>query len=342
MDQEIKKKAVPACLSGFDIVQYLEELNDSVEWMAEGFFTDPSITMIYATDGIGKSVIGVQLAIELCSGFPVFKTLHTKRQYKIIYVMAERSIKEPMKRIKKMFNDPAYEGRIAFENIAITTEFQGRDLSNPKNADALMDVLRRHAADIGGCDMIIFDPLYALVKGDLKEDQAINAVFNFFRRAGTEFNCNILFFHHENRGQREPGAAKRTGQDFYGNKFISGLCTAVWHMVKDDDDQFKTFLLNEKDTESELIPKLALNYDPEYSTVCGDIHSNPKAKKLLIDAFLKKYKESDTPFTQETFFKETMISVHHVSERRIISGLIKSSDIKNIGKNGKIGLYKVT
>lgn len=329
----------PLALSGFDIVEFIKNLNEEVEWMAEGLIPDPSITMIYATDGIGKSLIGVQMAIELCSGFQVFKTLHTTRPYKVIYVMAERSIKEPMKRIKKMLADPDYDGKIAFENLAVTTEFQGKDLSNTVNADALIGVLKRHSKDIGGCDLIVFDPLYALVKGDLKDDQPINAVFNFFRRAITELTSNIIFFHHENRGSKEVGSNKRTGQDFYGNKFISGLCTAVFHMVQDDSDRCKTFLITEKDTESALIPKLALIYDPEFNTVQGDVNSSPKTKKLLIDAFLKKKKESLTPFTQKTFFLETKIVVHPVSERRMIAGLVKSGEIKHAGKDGDFNMY---
>lgn len=341
MEKE-KKKSAPLSLSGYDLVQYVSELSDEVEWMADGFITDPSITMIYATDGIGKSVIGIQTALELASGFPIFKTLSCTNAFKVIYVMAERSIKEPMKRIKNMLADPDYQGAIMFENLAVTTEFQGKDLSNPTNCVALLEVLKRHAKDIGGCDIVIFDPLYALVKGDLREDKPINAVFNFFRQASTELGCNLMFFHHENRGQKEQGATERTGQDYYGNKFISGLCTAVWHMVKEKGESNKTVLLNEKDTESALIPRITLNYNPEYNTVCGDINSSPKSKNIVIEAFLRKFFESAKPFTMEQFFEETKIHGHVNSKRRIISKLLKNKRIKNLENNvGVLGLYIV-
>lgn len=340
MEKEGKKLA-PLSLSGFDIVNYFKELSEEVEWMADGFITDPSITMIYATDGIGKSLIGIQAALELCSGLPVFKTLHTNREFKVIYVMAERSIKEPMKRIKNMFEDPDYEGALRFENLAITTEFQGKDLSNPNNANDLLNVLRRLANEIGGCDMVMFDPLYALVKGDLKEDQPINAVFNFFRMVTAAMGVNVMFFHHENRGSRQPGDSERTGQDYYGNKFISGLCTAVWHMVKDPSDKSKTILLNEKDTETVLIPRITLNYNPQFQTVCGDINSSPKAKHIVINAFLVKYADREEGFSLDFFFKETAIHGHINSKRRILAKLAKDGRIKNLHPNGKDGLYVV-
>lgn len=339
MEKESVKKLAPTSLSGFDIVEYVTNLNDEVEWMCSGFITDPSITMIYATDGIGKSLIGIQTALELASGFPVFKTLHSERAFKIIYVMAERSIKEPMKRIKNMLGDPDYNGKINFLNLAVTTEFQGKDLSNPKNSEALLGVLKRHAKDIGGCDILIFDPLYALVKGDLKEDQPINAVFNFFRMASSELGANIMFFHHENRGQKEPGAKERTGQDYYGNKFISGLCTSVYHMIKEKGDNSKTVLINEKDTESCLIPRITLSYNPEFNTVCGDINSSPKAKKIIIESFLKKCSEENKPFSQDDFFKFTGIHGHINSKRRIIAKLCQEKRIKNLNNSGIEGLY---
>ena len=309
--------------------------------MADGFIADPSITMLYATDGIGKSLIGVQMAMELASGLPVFKTLHIESPQKVIYVVAERSIKEPVKRIKRMFNDPDYAGRIKLENLSITTEFQGRDISNASNFEDLLSVLRRHAENMHGCDMVVFDPLYALVKGDLKEDKAINAVFSFFRAASALLNANIFFFHHENRGQRLEGAEERTGQDFYGNKFISGLCTAVWHMKREDKrDQFKTALLNEKDTEGALIPKITLIYDPDFNTVQADVSSSTKAKDLSVTAFLYEAKKARRLFTSEQFFAETHISIHKVSERRMIAKLVKDGRIKNTAENGLKGIYQ--
>lgn len=339
MNLETKKKVAPNSLSGYDLVLYLKELSDEVEWVADGFIAEPSISMLYATDGIGKSLIGVQFSLELCSGLPVFKTLKTTRPYKVIYCMAERSIKEPIKRIKRMISDPTFENSIMFENLVITTEFQGRDLSKEANADALLGILKRHAQSIGGADMLVFDPLYALVKGDLKDDQAINSVFNFFRRASAELGANIFFFHHENRGTRQQGETERTGQDYYGNKFISGLCTAVWHMVKDPQDQFKTIIVNEKDTESALIPRFTLQYDPEYSTVHASVTSCQKSKTILINAFLKKYKDSAELFEAETLFKESGINTHPASGRKIIADLIKSGKIRNMSESGKKGHY---
>lgn len=257
-----KRKITPQELHGDSLLEFINDLTDKIDWIANGFITDPSITMLYATDGIGKSLLGIQCSIELASGLPVFKSFAVNRPYKIIYVVAERSIKEPLKRIKRMMKDPALKDKILFQNLKITTEFQGKDLSDKTNADALMNLLRKYSDDIGGCDMVMFDPLYALVKGDLKEDKAINPVFDFFRRCNNELGANVFFFHHENRGSRQQGENKRSGQDFYGNKFISGLCTAVWHMVKQSD--FKTVVANEKDSESALTPKMILDYSPEF------------------------------------------------------------------------------
>lgn len=340
MDQQTKKKLTPNNLWGIDLIEYLSNISDKVDWIADGFLTDASISMLYATDGIGKSLIGIQGALELASGLPMFKSFHVERPQKVIYCMAERSIKEPLKRIKSMIQDEDFSEKIKFENFVITTEFQGRDLSNITQANELMEILKGHAEIMEGVDIIFFDPLYALVRKDLKTDEAINGVFSFFRRIGSELNANVFFIHHENRGQRAPGETERIGQDYYGNKFISGLCTAVWHMMKDKGkDKFKTFILNEKDSESCLVPRLCLDYNPEFNTVRADISSSPRAKDILTNSCLTKFKEEAKEFTQEMFFSITGIQMHEASQRRFFAELIKGKRIRNLNTQGKAGLY---
>jgi RecA-family ATPase len=336
----MNKKITPAILYGGELLEFIENLTDEVDWLAEGLLTDPSITMIYATDGIGKSLVGVQAALELASGLPVFKSFHPVKPYKVIYVMAERSIKEPMKRIKRMMAEEAFKLTFKPENFLITTTFQGKDLSKPEMGAILLQHVKDLADTIGGADVVFFDPLYALVRGDLKSDEAINSVFNFFRSVGSETGASIVFIHHENRGSRNEGALERTGQDFYGNKFISGLCTAVWHMVKvGKKEDMRTALVNEKDTESALPPKITLEYDPVIGTVKADINHNKKAKEIIIDAFLAKMAGSRSTFNSDDFSNATGIHVHPVSMRRLLSKLSKDGRIRNVSEVGSKAVY---
>ena len=334
------RRQTPQALFGLSLLEYMFAVSDETDFMADSFLTDPSITMLYATDGIGKSLIGIQAGLELASGLPVFKALSTTRKYKVIYVQAERSIKEPIKRLKRMIADKDFHDKLDLGNFAITTEFQGRDLSDHRNADALMDILRQRAIEIGGCDIIFFDPLYALVHGDLKSDEAINSVFNFFRRAGTELQTNIFFMHHENRGQRLEGDSQRSGQDFYGNKFISGLCTAVWHMKKVAGDQFKTIIHNEKDTESALLSSFKLDYDPVHGTVRAQVKACPKVKDIAIREYLAAKRRAKTNFTSDELFDALGLEVHEASRRRLIASLLHEGKIRNTMPNGFKGVYE--
>lgn len=338
MEKE-RPKLAPRNLWGIDLIEYLKVLSDDVDWQAHGFLTESSITMLYATDGIGKSLIGIQAALELASGLPVFKSFHVGRPQKVIYCQAERSIKEPTKRIKTMIQDPDFAEKIKFGNFTLSTEFQGRDLSKESEADQLMQILKGHAEIMGGVDIVFFDPLYALIRGDLNSNEAINKVFNFFRRVGNELGCSIFFLHHENRGQREQGATERTGQDYYGSKFISGLCTGVWHMKKPKEESFITTITNEKDSESCLVPSFKLTYDPEFNTVRADVSSSSKAKDILTQAFLSLAKETARKFSQEEFFVETQIQMHAVNQRKHFGHLIKNKKIKNVSGEGLKGIY---
>lgn len=334
-----KKKQLPKNLWGIDLLEFLKTISDQVEWISHGFLADSSITMLYATDGIGKSLIGIQAALELASGLPVFKSFHVEKAQRVIYCVAERSIKEPTKRIKIMIQDEDYSGKIKFENFTITSDFQGRDLSNPAHADSMMNLLHKLAETMGGVDIVFFDPLYALVRKDLRTDEAVNGVFSFFRRVGSELGANVFFMHHENRGQRQEGETERTGQDYYGNKFISGLCTSVWHMTKEKGEQFTTIIKNEKDSESCLIPYFKLEYNPMFNTVRANISSSSKSKEIIIDAFLKTCRDVNRKFTQQEFFKETKLEMHSVTQRKLFGTMAKDGKIKNTAPNGEIGIY---
>lgn len=333
------KGLAPAYLAGRGLLEFVEGVTDEVEWIAEGLFTEPSINMIYATDGIGKSLIGVQAASELASGLPVFGVFPSSRAFKVVYVMAERSIKEPAKRIKRMLTDAGFKDRFIAENLLITTTFQGKDLSRPETAGILLEHIKQLGDEIGGIDLVFFDPLYALVRGDLKSDEAISSVFNFFRTLSTDTGASIFFIHHENRGNRNE-EGKRAGQDYYGNKFISGLCTAVWHMVKvGEKDEFKTALINEKDTESALPARVTLHFNPEVGTVKADIDHNPSARDTLIESFLKKAAKEKLEFTSDDFIAHTRLTIHPVSVRRLMGKLKQNGLIKNISSKGHKALY---
>lgn len=339
---ELKPKIkIPINLNGNELLEFIQNLTDEVEWFSHGMILRDSITMLYATDGIGKSLIGIQAALELASGLPVFKTLAVDKPLKVIFCQAERSIKEPLKRIKLMLQDEEFAGKILLENFTLTTELQGKDVSNHEQADELLESIKKHSEKMGGVDIVFFDPLYALVRGDLREDKSVNGVFSFFRRIGSEIGASVFFFHHENRGNFDKKKKKRIGQDFYGNKFISGLCTAIWHMHKDEDDKFKTYLINEKDSESCLISRIGLVYAPENATVRADVSSSPKNRDIMIEAFLKKRKDDGKHFSQFELFSEIHCQLHESNQRRVLGELIKGGRIKNIAPHGMKGSYVV-
>lgn len=338
-----KNHILPETLYGELLISEIEKLSDETEWLAEGFMTEPSITMIYGTDGMGKSFVGFQNAVELASGLPLLHAFPVKEPKRVIYCPAERSIKEPLKRMKDMLKTERIKDNIKPQNLCVTTSFQGRDISNKMVSDLLIAKLINMSETIGGADCVYFDPLYALVKGDLKSDEAINGVFDFFRRVGNELGASVVFIHHENRGQRVDGEKERSGQDYYGNKFISGLCTSIYHMKKENkNEEMRTVLINEKDTDRVLAPRIELEYHPELATVKANIGSSPIIKEIKLREYLNAKQSSGTTFTSEELFSTLGINVHPVNKRKMMAGWIRLGRIKNLAINGAKGIYSAT
>jgi len=335
-----KSKILPDVMIGDTIAELCAELTNKTEWLAEGFMTDPSITMIYGTDGMGKSFAGLQNAVEFSCGLPLYGVFPVAEPKRIIYCVAERSAKEPLRRIKDMMETERIRTSLNLNNLCITTSFQGRDISNKLVSDLLIAKLVNMSETIGGADCVYFDPLYALVKGDLKSDEAINGVFDFFRRVGNELGASVVFIHHENRGQRMDGEKERSGQDYYGNKFISGLCTSVYHMKREDKkEEMRTVLINEKDTDRVLAPRIELEYHPELSMIKADMNSSPVLREISVKEYFSKAFMSGAKFTAEELFSNLGIQAHAVSKRKMIAAWLKEGKIRNTAVSGAKGIY---
>jgi len=198
----------------------------------EEILYEKSAVLIYADDGVGKSVLVLQMGLQMTIGkSKLFSEFNIPKPRKVIYFQQERYPDESFERIKHMRHIIPYNSK----NIIITTALQGCDLQDKQSrAETVRETIeilnyyREHAGFIP--DVLIFDPIYAMVSEDLSTAIACNAVTGFFRKLQTITQASILATSHTNRGIRDKDSNyKRVGKDMYGNRFLSAFFTGSNH-----------------------------------------------------------------------------------------------------------------
>jgi len=294
--------------------QAIDTVNPVREFLIEGFLYKKSIQMIYAPDGAGKSLITLQATMQgTVSDSKVFGEFYVKEGFKTLYVQAERSVDENLERMRLMKSKTPFDSK----NFVLDTDLQGINLKNDSHADAgINHIIEVCASSFLIPDLIVLDPIYAMVRGGLKDDEGASYITDFSRRIQKYFGCSIILVHHANRGSRDVETGKRGNEDMFGSRFLSAHCTGVYKMTLKEEGM-GSVLTREKTSNENLEKKIELWYDPEsgLSWVSADKKTISKTDKLF--NFLRTCKVQQKTFN----FKEMMVE----------SGLSKSGLLKVLG-----------
>lgn len=298
------------------------------QYLIDSLLYEHSSLMLYAADGIGKSVLVLQAVLEASTSSPVFGYLKVHRPLKTLWIMAERHPDEMIERIKSMENMI----KPNFGNFSITTEIQGLNLLNEAAFSNALSIIKKRVDEMGGVDFIVVDPIYALICGGLGKDENDSVVSRFSTSLQNLFNCSVIFVHHSNRGIKDKDTGKRVGEDMYGGRFLSAHFTGVYHITKTDDG---THFKRDKCSHKNLIESFDLNFDFDtyVSTFIDD--SMPKRDRLMME--LRRLKMSETWVTLEDLATHCQLSTQYVY--KLFSRELKQTILRKPNANGRKTLY---
>ena len=311
----------------------VESASEERNALVEGLIYENSINMWFGNDGVGKSVLALQSALQASAGEPVFGTFDCVRPLNIVYVIAERHISEPIERIKKMIEQVKWEPG----NLLLIDDLQGLNLQVPKQAEtAFNKIMDKVSVFREKVDLIYLDPIYAMTGGKLKDDEGVSHINDFSRKLSVTLGCADLMLHHENRGTRDQATGKRSQADMYGNKFLSAHCTAVFHIHKTDiGSRFERL----KDSYGVLPEQFNLEFNAEIyiSQITSD--GILISKQGLIDGFINNCYNKGIKYTLNDMVKACP-NVSLIYQRKMIYQRIISGNILAHKTNGKANLYE--
>lgn len=281
-------------INGPQLKYEMENTSDEKEALIEGFLYKNSVLMIYADSGLGKSVVTLNAMAQLCSGNKVFGHLNVSEEYEkpfphIYWILAERSKHEPLSRLKQMSKGIK---DFRYSNFTLDHQFQGFNLLDPNDQmKALFRIQQVHA--VHKIDVVVFDPIYALVAGGLSEDKPATMFTRFSTLVQTSLGCTNVLIHHTNRGGRDK-AGERTKGDMYGSRWIDAHIDGAFHLHNNGND---AYLTKTKDNHGVLLKKIPLFYDA--STMLSWMPENGTTRTKLDDLkdWLKVKKSTGETFT---------------------------------------------
>ncbi len=301
------------------------------EPLIEGFIYKKSAQMIWAPDGAGKSFVVMQAAIQgTVSNNRVFGELFVAEGFNTLYLQAERHIDESLERMKRMVENTPFDSK----RFVLTTALQDVNLRNDTSFQRGLTKIDEIAEkSFGKPDLVVIDPIYAMVRGGLKDDEGAAYVTEFSKLIQKKHDCSVLMVHHANRGQKDKDSGARIGEDMFGSRFLSAHCSGI-HKLNLRPDKTGTVLSADKQSNENLEAKIELTYDAETHLSWVSHGSGHISKTDKIYNYLRTQKLNKKTFTFDDILAAAKVSTSFL--RGQVSGqLEKDLKIVSKAKHGK-------
>ena len=241
----------------------LETLEVSHQPLVEGLLYQGHITFIAGEPGGGKSIVATQAALALSSGTPVFGSLAVAAPKRVYYLQLEGSYPDTIDRMRRM------RTKVPINVANLAWDFRtGLDLLKEEDATSLLD----HVTGWGAPDLLIVDPLYQAVFGELSAELPTKALLKFLDRFRSVFpHCAVLLIHHTRKPSYDKGQRVKEDDPFYGSQWLKAYVDSSYILTTGTGRYTDhVFLRNKKDRYSVAVKELLLHYDPETDTVTTD------------------------------------------------------------------------
>ena len=307
----------------------LKILSESVpehKFIIEGLLYEHDSLLISSDSGKGKSLISIQVAMQLSAGLPVFGCLQTSGRKRIWYMQMERHQNESLERMNKLSPSIAW----SCDNFFLDTEVQILNFINPSH----YAIVEARGVEIDP-DVIFIDPLYGIAQG-LSQDKIAAEVSKCLTMLKKKLNCAIWINHHIVKDTFDNKGKKIQKDDpFYGATWIKAHVTGSYLMIQTETG---VEMIKKKDNHDVLLDNIVTVYDHEtyLSTVDPDKFNYSDRFKIFINIVFSR--------SNKTFkFKEAQIFVGCAvrTMRNLVSAQPFSEVLIPHRSNGVSTLYEI-
>lgn len=240
-----------APLNGNNLLELMKK-EVTYNTVIEGLLYEEDSVLVSSAPGLGKSMIVIQMLMELSSGSPVFGCLYVPKKRRVWYIQMERSLTESLSRISHMRTSTDLNA----DNIFVDTELQALNWLRPGSIEFIIERGKKIAPDV-----IFIDPLYGIASG-LSKDEVGSDVAKIMTVLKKELRCAIWLNHHTVKDTYFNGVKVDKDDPFYGAQWLKAHVTNSYLFEHSEDGSRWS---NKKDSHfpKNLMRELNLKYDEE-------------------------------------------------------------------------------
>lgn len=296
------------------------------EAMVEEFLHSRTTTMIAADAGTGKSVVITQAMLQLAAGEPVFGFFHVPRPRYVYYFQLEGSPDETLDRMNAMSDVINIDtGRFYWDAESVL---------NCMDEMSVLETLQQINTWEHIPDVVVLDPIYMAVAGDLKNGEVASALVKFAERLKRMYGCAVIFVHHTHR-QKYGNDGRRIDEDdpYYGSQWLKAHIDVGFHQKSRGGGTAGVELIAKKSRGGDVQSRIALTFDPATFTVRTDTDRSSMSGEDLVLSYLRRCVREGTHADFQGAQEATELST--ASLRRIQRDLTQRGVIQVLRVNGR-------
>ena len=183
----------------FGGIEFIEREFESGEPVVTNFINTGENIALIAPPKAGKTIMALQLAIGVATGTDIGEFWQVPTARRVLYIATEGSLHDLQSIVRRLSVAIGVQPPDDMLRIMYT-----RDVSLNTNDEAFVTIKRRiHEFEP---DLLVLDPLYRMVGGDMKDEVPINDTTKRINQLGPDKLCVLLLHHYH-----------RVRKDTYGN-----------------------------------------------------------------------------------------------------------------------------
>lgn len=282
-----------------------------VQILDKGLLVSQSILMIAGAPKTGKSLLSLNLGIQIANGQDWFD-FKSGGKYKVLVIQSEVvpwALKNRLNQMR-MYSDPG--------NSLLITEPCNPDILSDEGYKSILQAIQKHKPDV-----VIFDPLVSFHGREENSNNEMQQVMNKFREL-TFLGLSVIIIHHSRKFTEGNSIASARGASS-----ITGSVDSMIELLRKKEDRIKAvFNLRYDRAPSEFELKL----NPE--TLFFEKWDSEMNKKTIPEVI--KYVKDQAPepvlLTDIGQHLNKVLGIHERSVYPIVNDLIDSGLLKQTGK----------
>jgi hypothetical protein len=186
----------------------LEKTTAEKPWMVRSLWRRAAVGLISGHPKLGKSWMGLELAVSVASGTPCLGRFEVEQAGKALVYLAEDSLPDVRDRIEALCDHRGLD--IAGLDLYVITA-QRLQLQLEAHAEALYEAVERIRPRL-----LLLDPLVRLHRLDENRSYEMAGLLDYLRGIQRAFDVAVILVHHAGKKSRShPGQALRGTGDFW-------------------------------------------------------------------------------------------------------------------------------